>query len=309
VTQPDALPAAKPTEDTETPPVVWDSYVAVGDSFTEGLWDVEPAAASTPSEVPADATCRGWADRLAQSLSERRRAAGEPALRYANLAIRGKLLATILDDQLPRALELQPALVSIVGGGNDILRPRADVDALSARLEDAVARARATGADVLIATGFDVTESPLVSLTRPRVAVYNANIWSIAHRHGAHVLDLWGIRSLKDWRMWSSDRIHLAPEGHRRVADAALVGLGLAPDDAAWNVPLPALPTPPLADRARENARWAREFVGPWVARRVRGTSSGDGRAAKYPDLGEYPIPVVKPAAVRPGTAPADDAS
>jgi lysophospholipase L1-like esterase len=290
-------PAPSPTPSPRD--LAWDSYVAVGDSFTEGLWDVGP-------EVPqhASTTCRGWADRLAESLSARRAATGGPPIRYANLAVRGKLLATILDDQLPRALELRPALVSIVGGGNDILRPRADVDALSARLDDAVARARATGADVLVATGFDVTESPLVSLTRPRVAVYNANIWSIAHRHGAHVLDLWGIRSLQDWRMWSSDRIHLTPEGHRRVADAALVGLGLDPDDDAWDVPLEPLPRAPFTERARENARWAREFVGPWVARRVRGTSSGDGRVAKYPDLADYPVPVVTP-----GTGPAADAS
>jgi lysophospholipase L1-like esterase len=257
----------------------WASYVAVGDSFTEGLWDTDPAAPDR---------CRGWADRLAASLSARRVAAGVDPLRYANLAVRGKLLGPIIDDQLPRALDLGPDLVSVVGGGNDILRPRADVDALSQRLEDAVARVRATGADVLVATGFDTAESPVVSLTRSRVGVYDTNVWSIARRHGAYVLDLWGMRSLKDWRVWAPDRIHLTDEGHRRVADAALVGLGLAPDDAAWDEPLVPLPRAPLSERARENARWAREYVGPWVGRRLRHESSCDNRTAKYPDLTDW---------------------
>lgn len=277
---------------------VWDSYVAVGDSFSEGLWDTAPAPGGGEPLV------RGWADRLAEALSARRVAAGLEPLRYANLAVRGKKLAQIVGEQLPRAVEQRPALVSLVAGGNDILRPKADVDALSARLEETVVRLRETGADVLLATGFDVTDSPLVSLTRPRVGIYNANIWSIAHRHGAMVLDLWGIRSLYDWRMWASDRIHLTPEGHRRVADAALVGLGLAPDDPDWDVPPAALPPVPFAARARENARWAKEFVGPWIGRRVRGTSSGDGRVAKYPVLTELPAPDLSR-----GTGPADAAS
>jgi lysophospholipase L1-like esterase len=49
------------------------SFVALGDSFTEGVGDPYP-----------DGTFRGWADRFAAQL-----AAASPGLRYANLAIRG----------------------------------------------------------------------------------------------------------------------------------------------------------------------------------------------------------------------------
>ncbi|WP_420823560.1 hypothetical protein [Streptosporangium subroseum] len=31
--------------------------------------------------------------------------------------------------------------------------------------------------------------------------------------------------------------------------------------------------------------RWAAAFLGPWLGRRLRGRSSGDGRTAKRPDL------------------------
>ena len=104
------------------------------------------------------------------------------------------------------------------------------------------------------------------------------------------MLDLWGMRALQDWRMWSDDRIHLTPEGHRRVAQGALVGLGQAPDDAAWDDALTPLPPSPAIDRARQNAQWVRAHVVPWAQRRIRGTSSGDGRLPKAPELEPVPL-------------------
>lgn len=257
-------------------PGPWASYVAIGDSFTEGLWDVHP---------DNDTQCRGWADLLAQNLSHRRIDAGADPLLYANLAIRGKQMRSIVVDQLPRALEMKPDLVSLAGGGNDILRPTVDIDWIARNLEDAVVRIRETGADVLLSTGFDTAENPLVSMTRGRVGIYNSLIWSIAHRHGAYVMDVWGMRSLKDWRMWSEDRIHLTPEGHRRVSQAALLGLDQVPDDEAWDDPLTPLPPVPRIEWMRENAHWLREHVYPWATRRLRRQSSGDTRTAKYPEL------------------------
>jgi len=262
---------------TPSTTVPWARYVAVGDSFTEGLWD-HPGGVTT--DVPGE-RLRGWADRLATSLSARREAAGAPPLEYANLAVRGRLARPIVREQLPVALAAEPDLVSIVAGGNDILRPRVDVDAVCAVLESAVAQIRATGADVLVATGFDPTGTPLVELTRPRVARLSANVWSIARRHGAHVLDLWGMRCLHDHRVWAQDRIHLLPEGHRRVAQAALVALGLTPDDDAWDDPLPTVPRDPWRARAREDARWARVHLLPWATRRLRARSSGDDHRPK----------------------------
>ncbi len=281
---PTTTPLAGDTTDArrpDDPAPRWSSYVAIGDSFTEGLWDPYPGEEDHQ---------RGWADLLAQHLATRRVAAGEEPLRYANLAIRGRKLRSILTEQVPAALELRPDLVSVIGGGNDILRPNADVDRLARNLEHAVSRLRGAGIDVLMATGFDASQSPLVGLTRPRVGVYNAHIWSIARRQGAYVLDLWGMRALHDWRVWSEDRIHLTPAGHARVAQAALVALGQAPDDAAWDDPLAPLPPAPALDRARQNAQWVRTHVVPWAQRRLRGTSSGDGRLPKAPEL--LPVPL-----------------
>lgn len=265
----------------------WGSYVALGDSFTEGLWDVVGA----PPPVTADRAepgleLRGWADRLAEHLAQRHAAQnGAEPFRYANLAVRGRLLGPIVREQVPAALDMHPDLVSLIGGGNDLLRPAVRVDAIAAELERAVAALRRAGSDVLLGTGWDPLGSPLVQRTRTRASLLNAHVWSIARRHDCYVLDSWGMRALQDWRLWTGDRIHLTPEGHRRVADGALVALGLEPEDPTWDQPLP--PRAPLgrAAAARADAEWFRLHAWPWATRRLRRRSSGDVRRPKRPGL------------------------
>ena len=100
-------------------------YVAIGDSQTEGLWDGDDSGGIV-----------GFADRLAAMLDSH-----HPGLQYANLAIRGRRIRDVLDDQLPRALAMRPDLITVCVGMNDITRPglvfdRAldDVDLLHERL-------------------------------------------------------------------------------------------------------------------------------------------------------------------------------
>ena len=264
---------------------VWCRYVAIGDSFTEGLSDPDP---------DRDDAFVGWADRLAQHLdavAERERL----PFGYANLAVRGRTLSDVVGPQLDTALTLGPDLVSMVGGGNDLLRPSVDLDGLAAELEEAVVRIRATGADVLLASPTDTRAAGLFKALRGRHAVHTANLFTIAQRHGCAVLNLWGMSALQDWRMWSEDRIHLTSEGHRRVALAALTALGHETDVDDWSRPLPPQAPPSRSEALRGHASWARTHAGPWVERRVRGTSSGDGRAAKRPSLGYLRDPDAPP--------------
>ncbi len=264
--------------------VPWTRYVALGDSFTEGMSDEDP---QRPDHYI------GWADRLAGDLARRVDPVGPP-LAYANLAVRGRLLADIVGPQLDAALDLGPDLVSLIGGGNDCLRPGADTERLAADLEQAVIRLRQSGADVLLGVPVDPRDSPFVRRTRGTVAAFAMHTWSIARRHGCHVLDLWGFAPLRDWRMWAPDRIHLTSEAHARVALLALDALGIDPEGAAdagaeWRVPLPLGPAPSRADRMRSDADWFVAYAVPWVKRRLRGQSSGDGRTAKRPLLGPPP--------------------
>jgi len=250
--------------------IPWRSFVALGDSNTEGLQDFD--AGGRPI---------GWADRFVQHLADR----AEVGIEYANLAIRGRLLRPILDEQVEPALALKPDLVSLWGGGNDLLRFGADPDEMSAAMESAVVRFREAGVDVLIGLGVDAKDSPIVGLTRNRAAIYNLNLTGIARRHGAYIIDAWSLACLRDWRMWHEDRLHLNGEGHERIAQAALVALGLTPGDPDWAEPLP--PAPALSSRETFDWHyvWARDHLRPWLGRRVRRTSSGAGRVPKQPEF------------------------
>jgi lysophospholipase L1-like esterase len=254
------------------------SFVAIGDSFTEGLNDTEGLDGY-----------RGWADRLAGHL-----AAEYPGLRYANLAVRGKLLRQIVADQVPVAAAMSPGLVSIAGGGNDILRPGADPDTVAELFDAAVARLQAAGGRVLLFTGFDPVGFPLLRLLRGRIAAYNMHLRAIADARDCYLVDLWSMRFLRDPGAWSPDRIHLSAESHRRVAlrAAEVLGVPVAED---WRVPQAAVTGMSravwLAAR-REDARWAKEYLAPWISRRLHGTSSGDGLSAKRPVLEAVTPPV-----------------
>ncbi|HEY1914556.1 MAG TPA: SGNH/GDSL hydrolase family protein [Streptosporangiaceae bacterium] len=266
------------------------SFAALGDSFTEGLADRGP-----------DDTYRGWADRFAEIL-----AVGNPRLRYANLAVRGKLLGEVVAEQLPPALAMAPDLVSIAAGGNDLLRPGADPDVLAAEFEGAVAQLRAGGAQVMVFTGFDPRTFPVIRWIRGKVAVYNMHLRGIAERYGCILVDLWSMPVLCDPRVWSADRLHLTSEGHRRVTLRACEALALTAED--WRGPLPESPAPAAAGvpaapgvaaargqvvrsqaawlaARRVDARWMRVYALPWARRRIRGASSGDGVLAKRPEL------------------------
>ncbi|MGG5258218.1 SGNH/GDSL hydrolase family protein [Phycicoccus avicenniae] len=247
----------------------------MGDSFTEGMSDPDPER---------DDVFVGWADRLAHRLDAVAEAEHLP-FGYANLAVRGRTLGDVVGPQLDAALTMQPDLVSMVGGGNDLLRPSVDLDGLASRIEEAVVRLRATGADVLLATPTDTREAGLFRALRGRHAVHSANIFTIAQRHGCHVLNLWGMTALRDWRMWSEDRIHLTTEGHQRVALAALAALGHDVEVSQWATPLPPADRTTRAEQLRGHAEWVRTHAAPWVERRVRGTSSGDHRDPKRPTL------------------------
>ena len=251
-----------------------DTFVAIGDSFTEGLDDPNPGGGF-----------RGWADRVAGALSAQR-----PGFRYANLAIRGKLLGQVVAEQLPRAVELAPDLVSLAAGGNDILRG-SDVDVLASEFESAVAKLQGAGCRVLIFTGFDPRMFPVIRLLRGRIAAYDMHLRGIADDYGCDLVDLWSMRGLKDTRAWSPDRLHLTTEGHRMVALRTCEVLGV-PAAEGGRVPLPPAPRPSgpparaqwLAAR-RQDARWTREYAAPWLRRRLGGGSSGDGVPPKRPDL------------------------
>lgn len=248
-------------------------FVALGDSFTEGVGDNDP---SFPNAV------RGWADRTAEQLASQ-----QPDLTYANLAIRGRLLPQVLEEQLAPALDMQPDLVTLFAGANDLMRPKVDIDTLAESYDEAVAALTATGATVLLFTGFDGVDDPLFRHLRGRTAIYNEHVRLIAARYGALLVDMWAMHVLRDRRLFAPDRIHLNAAGHTVIAAAVLEALGV--EHAIRFTELAPHATLTLWQQRVQSLRWAREYAVPWIQRRIRGQSSGDSFTAKRP----VPVPVV----------------
>ena len=244
-------------------------YVAIGDSTTEGLDDPSPDGLGY----------LGFADRLAVRLAR-----DKPGLLYANLGIRGRKLRQIRDEQLEPALALRPDLASVVGGLNDILRPRCNIETLAAILEQMVAALTAGGATVVGMTFPDAAKvMPAARPARRRMQAFNAAIRSIGERHGMLIADL-DRNGVIDSRLWAVDRLHANTAGHVRIAAAMEQALGLEPAEDPWAL----LPPAPGVSRAavwRREAVWVGRHAAPWIVRRVRGRSSGDGRSPKRPEL------------------------
>ncbi|WP_028926242.1 SGNH/GDSL hydrolase family protein [Pseudonocardia acaciae] len=246
--------------------MTYSRYVALGDSQTEGIGDGDDTSGH-----------RGWADRLAEHL-----AAVNPELRYANLAVRGRLAGQVRAEQLEPALRLQPDLASVVAGLNDLIRPGFDAARIAATLEDMFAALTSAGAQVVTVTYPDVTAiAPLVRRLSPRVHDFNTRIHDAAARHGVTVVEA-PAAFATDPRLWCADRLHLSSLGHTMAAAEIARKLGL-PTTA--DQPLPPLPPPATWRVVATELRWLATFVGPWLYRRARGRSSGDGRTPKRPAL------------------------
>jgi lysophospholipase L1-like esterase len=255
-------------------------FVVLGDSCAEGLDD----------PYPDSAVYRGWADLVAGRLTER-----DPDLRYANLAVRGRRLDQIIAEQFATARALQPDLVALFGGGNDVLSMRFDPATVVGRVDRAVRELTAFVPTVVVFTISDISgRLPIVRGLGARLSVLNAAMRAAARRHGALLVDLEPDEAVRDLRYFGRDRLHLSEHGHRRVAARVLAGLDCE-HDPSWLAPLPG----PLARLGmREHLEWLWGQVLPVAITRLRnqlsGRSPGDGLLPKRPEL----LPMADPAAL-----------
>ena len=229
-----------------------------------------------------DGTPRGWAD---QTVSQIARA--QP-VEYINLAIRGRLLAPIATDQLDRALEMKPDLITFNGGGNDLLRPRVDIGALASLTERVIARCQDAGVRLVVLSGANPSQHlPFSAKINTAGMRLQRVVAEQAERYGIELVDNFTDLELSRAAYWSPDRLHLNADGHRRVAARLLRALGYdAPAD--WFSPHPGADQKPTLVR---QARYYREHVAPWVWRHVRGRSSGDGVEPKFANWTPIPAP------------------
>ena len=249
---------------------VYTRYVGLGDSQTEGLWDGDDSDGIV-----------GFADRLAAMLD-----ALHPGLRYANLAIRGRRIRDVLDDQLPTALAMRPDLVSVCVGMNDITRPGLLFDRALADLDLMYRHLAQSGATVVTTTFPDISRIvPIGRILTSRMLRMNEAIRTEADRHGFRLVDLYRAPSMIEPDTWSSDRVHGSTKGHILFAAAAAEALDLPGSNHDWAHTSASAAQPTLRSRASSQLLWTKNMLGPWMWDHARGISSGDGRRPKRPRL------------------------
>ncbi|QSB05417.1 SGNH/GDSL hydrolase family protein [Natronoglycomyces albus] len=243
-------------------------FIAVGDSFTEGL-----------SDQRADGSFRGWADLVARQLAD-----DNAELAYANLAVRGRLFDEVVDQQVPEAIKQHPDLVSFCAGINDALRPGFHAHSFATRLHEVVRLLKASGADVILFTSADMKPIfPGAGAFKKRFITMNEAIGRVARRHNALLVDVWDDKEFRDPRYWNDDRLHYSPLGHKRIAARACQQLDIKfPDE--WLLS-PQLDGDERPAYAVNSFMWAGKYLAPWVKRRLTKTSSGDDVQPKRPVL------------------------
>jgi lysophospholipase L1-like esterase len=238
-------------------------YAAIGDSFTEGLGDES-----------ADGSPRGWADLVAADMAG---SASEP-VHYANLAVRGRLMEPIVTGQLDQALSMAPTLITLNGGGNDMMRPRGDMRALAALTERAVRRCAESGVRLILLSAADPSDRlPLGRVIRRRATALTAMVAGLADKHRVEFVDVFNDTELRRAGYWSPDRLHLGPDGHRRVADLVLSALGLKTSAHTIRSETPDAPRSILAE-----FKYYGDHVLPWASQVLRERSSGSSAIAKH---------------------------
>lgn len=248
-------------------------FIALGDSLTEGLSDKYP-----------DGSYRGWADRVADEMSKH-----DSSFRYANLAVRGKLIEQVVADQLQLALpwiQESQTLVTFHAGANNVLRPKFEPKQVFETYRNAVAQISETGARLLLFTVREVSNprTKTQHYWNQRFGPFNENVKQVAQQFGATVMDANSQEVFGDPRMLAADRLHLSSEGHRRVAAAVLRAIDL-PHDSDWQDPMPPYKPAPAPIRLIGSVAWGTAFLVPWAIRRITRKSSGDGRVAKHSKL------------------------
>ncbi|MFM8868723.1 MAG: SGNH/GDSL hydrolase family protein [Candidatus Nanopelagicus sp.] len=250
--------------------MIYTRFIALGDSMTEGM-----------SDEIIDDKYRGWADRVADTLAK-----SNSDFTYMNLAIRGKLLKQVVEDQIPAAvkfIEGKQTLVSFHAGANDVLRPNYQADLSLPLYEEGVKQLTDAGATVIIFTVIDKVEGKgkTATLWHQRFSNFNENVRRVASKYPANLFEAKNAEFLNDRRFLAFDRLHMNSEGHRRLANAVLQGLGYE-FDPNWKIPLAAAKKKSKVVKIAIDFVWVATFLIPWIWRRIRGKSSGDGRSGKY---------------------------
>jgi lysophospholipase L1-like esterase len=218
-------------------------FVSLGDSFASG----EGVGLRTPPP-------QTWAGLVAASAGAR----------FVALARGGAPAGTVLRDQLPMALALDPDVACVCVGLNDLFRSGGARGDTTAGVVGLLGQLRAQGTVVAAGRLHDPTRllrfpSRLARVVRAHVATINAALDDLAARDPGVVLVDLGLLADRP-ECWAVDRVHPSGYGHRVLAA-----------EAARRLTLPHVKVGPAPDAPTVAASWhwfARHGV-PWLAQRL----------------------------------------
>lgn len=192
---------------------MWQHFVAIGDSLTEGIGDRVEGYNRL-----------GWVDQFYDLLAPQ-----NPGLRYTNLGVRGLLSAEIRASQLAPALELKPDLVSVIAGGNDVMKggwnPRNFENSMAEMLGQLVD----SGATVITSTLPDFYYLPVPAKIKEKLSLQiqemNAIIRQLAQRYAIGCAEAWNQPAPHQENFWSADKVHPNAYGYSEIARIMLQAL------------------------------------------------------------------------------------
>ena len=86
---------------------MWNTFAALGDSIVEGAGDIYPGYEN-----------EGWVDLVAEELIK-----SNPGMIYYNFGVGGSTVIEVINDQVKKALDKNPDLITLTIGGNDARDP------------------------------------------------------------------------------------------------------------------------------------------------------------------------------------------
>jgi len=247
---------------------LYHSYVAIGDSLTEGLGDFD-------FEVSRFGC--GWADRLAELMARSAHEAGEN-FKFANLALRGSSMLQVLTAQLEDAIRLKPDVVTIMAGANDFMRSKRAHPELRALLRGAIERLHNQGTHVVVANTVNPNHLRIFRPLAFKAREMSKLIEGVAAEYEAPVLNVFAIKDFRNLQLWCSDLVHFSGHGHIKIANRAASLLSIDHGFEEADLKDMAIPNQSLG----EKFSWLIRDAIPYVIRRIKRTSSGDGMEPKH---------------------------
>ncbi|MFA9270339.1 MAG: SGNH/GDSL hydrolase family protein [Baekduiaceae bacterium] len=190
----------------------------MGDSLTAGIDETPPGTR--------------WADLFAERLRE-----SHGDLVYDNLAVFGMKSDEVRGSQLDDALRGPVDVVSLICGGNDVMKLTApDAEMFGSEMDAMFSALRAANPDALLIGGRIADMSQLLPYrerSRARVVrattEFNAVIDDVAAQHGVRLVDFSIVTKALAGDFLASDGFHPSIAGQRAIYDAVVAALSDEP--------------------------------------------------------------------------------